>query len=275
MARFIIVHKDKQKNPLGIEEEKWKYLGVISMGSDFISIGGRDNHIGWTNEDKMNKGMLKYTAMGSSIVPTQPLGYNYVGGKLIALMVCSNKVEKTWNNKYKEPLAGITTTSLYGGYSQYNRLKYWKKCKSSEGKVKLEPTDDVYEVLKNWYKENYPEDYQKTLKGSHPKGRLLGKLYKVLDIKTYENNAPRGVYWCALYNNTNKFLRKEDQRLNEKRFDNSVEFLTDIWKEKYASNRINNLIKDNRILDETLFYDDLLDNDWNSVWKKYIQNVGR
>jgi hypothetical protein len=41
----------------------------------------------------MKDGMLKHTCMGSSISPTQLLGYNYLGGKLIALMVCSDKVE--------------------------------------------------------------------------------------------------------------------------------------------------------------------------------------
>jgi hypothetical protein len=46
MARFIIVHKEKQRNMLGVEEDKWKYLGVISLGSDFIGVGGRDEVIG-------------------------------------------------------------------------------------------------------------------------------------------------------------------------------------------------------------------------------------
>jgi len=70
-------------------------LGVISIGSDFISVGGRDKYIGWTTDHKFKYDRLKYTAMGSSIVPTQPFGYNYLGGKFISLMVCSNVVENT------------------------------------------------------------------------------------------------------------------------------------------------------------------------------------
>jgi hypothetical protein len=40
----------------------------------------------------MKQGMLKYTAVGSSIVPLQPFGYNFVGGKLIALLTISEPV---------------------------------------------------------------------------------------------------------------------------------------------------------------------------------------
>jgi hypothetical protein len=46
MARYIIVHKEKSKNAFGFEEIKNKYLGIISLGSDFIGIGGRDKYIG-------------------------------------------------------------------------------------------------------------------------------------------------------------------------------------------------------------------------------------
>jgi hypothetical protein len=45
-----------------------------------------------------------------------------LGGKLIALLCSCDVVEKAFNEKYEETLAGITTTSLYGGYSQYTRL---------------------------------------------------------------------------------------------------------------------------------------------------------
>jgi hypothetical protein len=40
------------------------------------------------------------------------------------------------------------------------------------------------------------------------------------------NNSPRGVYFCELYDNTKEFLRREDNVLNNKKFDNSVNELT-------------------------------------------------
>lgn len=274
MGRFIVAHKEPMSNIFGDEDYQYKYLGIISIGSDFIGVGGRDRYIGWVNGDNKTE-KLKHTCMGSSISPTQPLGFNYLGGKLIALMVCSDVIENFWNSKYKENLVGITTTSLYGGFSQYNNLKYWKKCKSSEGKVKLEPSENVYLTAKEWYKENYPEKYNTVLSGSHPKTKLLSTIYKLCGIKPPVNNAPRGVYFCSLFDNTRDFLNGQDNIIGNRKFDNSVGALSDIWKEKYANKRINKLLKDNRTNDNGLFYDNLMGIEWEIVRNVYLDDIGR
>ena len=262
------------------------YLGVISIGSDFITLGSRDKHIGWTKEHKIANGMLNYSAMGSSISPTQPLGYNFVGGKLIALMTCSDVVEKAWNKKYKkEKLVGITTTSLYGSYSQYTRLKHWRKCGTTEGKINIEPSDSTFALIRRYVKENYEEDFQRILDNitnnsgilSHPKTRMLGFTYTKLGIKKIpENKAPRGIFWCQLYKNSNEYLRKEDSVLGEKRFDNSVGALTRLWKEKYASKRVENMLKNDKYSPkDVLFYDDLINISWEECKSIYLKDVGR
>ena len=256
-----------------VDEVTEKYLGFFSLGSDFIGAGGRDAYIGWTQDQKLKKGMLNHTAMGSTIAATQPLGYNYLGGKLISLMVCSDVVENAWNNRYKENLAGITTTSLYGGFSQYNRLSYWRKCKTTEGKISLEPSDDVYKKLKKWLKENKPEEHEKAITaGSHPKTRMLSSIYKALGVKPPINNAPRGTYFCSLYDNTLNFLSMKDDKLGKKKFDNSVDTLSELWKNKYASKRITNLINNNNTKDECLFYDKLIGIEWEEAKKLYLED---
>jgi len=246
------------------------YLGIISLGSDFISLKPRDKYIGWSREDRLKK-FLKYTAMGSSISPTQPLGYNYVGGKLIALMVCSKPVINEWNKRYnKEKLIGITTTSLYGGFSQYTRLKYWRKCGTSEGKILMEPSDNVYKKARKIMKEKYPKEISKIDGASHPKGRMLSFIYKEIGIKPPANNAPRGSYWCRLYTNTNEYLRGETNNYGEPLFDNSIKALTDLWKEKYASKRLKNMIENDKYNTEMLFYDDLIKLSWKETKEKYL-----
>lgn len=254
-----------------------KYLGVISLGSDFMALKPRDKYIGWTKKEKLEEKRLNSTVMGSSIVPTQPLGYNYVGGKLISLMVCSDKVVNAWNSRYKEPLSGITTTSLYGGFSQYTGLKHWKKCGTTEGKILLEPSVDVYVKMRNWIKEEKPEEYKKIFSGnvSHPKARMLTLIYKTLEVKPPHNNAPRGVYFCNLYNNTKDFLTCKSNKLDKSLFDNKVKTLTDLWKKKYASKRIKGLFTNNKVNMSTLFYDDMIGNSWEYVKEKYLKEVGR
>jgi len=293
--RFYVVHdngpKERQQGLINfgddaILERDYKYLGTISLGSDFIAIGGRDEVIKWDKEDKLTHGMLKHTAMGSSIVPTQPLGYNYLGGKLVSLMVLSDTIENAWNQKYKEKLVGVTTTSLYGGFSQYNNLKYWKKCKSSNGEIAMEPSEATYELLKNYCKEAFPEDYNSYVKPknsdgkgcsipSHPKTKIMQRVFKDLKIRAPKNNAPRGVYWAPLYEKTNEFLRREVDDPGKKKFDNSVEALSKLWKEKYAKKRIDKLKKEEKTNMENLFYDDLCKMTWEEVKEKYLDNVGR
>ena len=71
-------------NYLVVDEVTDKYLGVICISSDFLDLTPRDQWIGWEREKKTQGHMINYTGIGSTIVPTQPLGYNYVGGRLLA-----------------------------------------------------------------------------------------------------------------------------------------------------------------------------------------------
>lgn len=62
----------------------------------------------------------------STCVPLQPFGFNFNGGKLLASLVFSQEVQEYFQQKYNEPLLGITTTSLYGKSIQYDRLECLK-----------------------------------------------------------------------------------------------------------------------------------------------------
>lgn len=281
--RFIIADKTTRTNPfIGTEMVNYKYLGVICLSSDFRSIGNREEVIGWNVIDEQTKNeKLKHTAIGSTIVPTQPFGYNYLGGKLITLMTCSDVVEKSWKETYNNNLVGITTTSLYGGYSQYNGLKYWKKLKSSEGSGSyIEPSIEIYNkmrvYIKKYYPDEYPNDDTKRIVISRFKSRLFQVFQKQFGVEFPKSGYKRGVYWCPLYTNTNEFLRDEISIENlERKFDNSVSSLVDIWKEKYALKRIGKLSKQNRVSDEILFYDDIIGLSWSDTRDKYIKSVGR
>lgn len=251
-----------------IDENTNKYLGVICLSSDFTDVGGRNDVIGWNRDHQLKQGRLNYTMNGSAIVPTQPLGYNFLGGKLLSLLCISDEVEKIFNEKYKEKLAGITTTSLYGGFSQYSGLKYWKKCKSSEGKIELDFTTDKKHKMKEFWIEHYPEEYNELKQKSHFSRSFPRYVRSKLNITKYYSDYKRGVYWCPLYKNTNEFLRMEHDTLKEKKFDNSFNSLVELWKEKYASKR-------NKLITNTLFYDDILTDDWSHFKSKYLKEIGR
>jgi hypothetical protein len=84
-----------------------KYLGVICISSDFLDLTPRDNYIGWPRDLKTQGGKINYTAIGSTIVPLQPLGFSYVGGKLLALLCLSDTVQQKWKELYGDKLVAV------------------------------------------------------------------------------------------------------------------------------------------------------------------------
>lgn len=269
-----------------------KYLGVICISSDFLDLTPRDKFIGWEREKKTQGRMINYTAIGSTIVPLQPLGYNYVGGKLLALMCLTDKVQQDWKEQYGDVLVGVTTTSLYGknkagGLSQYDNLKHWKKMGFSSGSVSYETTRPTVNMLRDWLKKNhtrkYFEWYAAKKQSGQPykrdhKNRSYNFAYSKLGIpkELIRSEHQRGIYFSPLYDNTNEFLRGEiTEKDLKKSFDTSYFAIANLWKDKYASKRIRSLKEQNRVSTETLFYDDLIYLTWEETKEKYLSQVGR
>ena len=274
------------------DEVTGKYLGVICISSDFLDLTPRDSHIGWPRDVKTQQGMINHTAIGSTIVPLQPLGFNYMGGKLLALMCLSDTVQKDWKRQYDDVLVGVTTTSLYGntksgGLSQYDGLEHWNKMGFSSGSVAFEPNKSTMKTVFKWIRENHPRKYFEwweakntqglPLKRDH-KNRSLNFAYSKLGIpkNLIRTEHQRGIYFSPLYTNTNEFLRKEitEDKL-VKLFDTSEEALANIWKIKYAKGRIRQLQKKDNVSYESLFYDDLIYLTWEETKAKYLPQVGR
>ena len=196
-----------------------KILGVICLGSDIISVAVRDSYIGWSKDNKLKDKRLRYTAIGTTICCTQPLGFNFLGGKLVAALVTSSVVRDTWKKLYGQTLVGASTTSLYGIHSMYNGIPHWKTLGESKGRISIKPDDVTYDTWHQWYKEEYPEKYKKATTPkpgvSGPvtgiKQKILGLIYKELGIKlsTYEHGFKRGIYFANIYENGKEFLRDE------------------------------------------------------------------
>jgi hypothetical protein len=274
------------------DEVTGKYLGVICISSDFLDLTPRDKSIGWSRDVKTQQGMINHTAIGSTIVPLQPLGFNYMGGKLLALMCLSDTVQNDWKRQYGDVLVGVTTTSLYGktktgGLSQYDGLEHWNPMGFSSGSVAFEPSRATKKMVFDWIKENHTRKYFEWWDAKNPKGlplkrdhknRSLNFAYSKLGIpkELIRTEHQRGIYFSPLYDNTSEYLRKEitEDKL-VKSFDTSEETLANIWKTKYAKGRISMLKKKNTVSFETLFYDDLIYLSWEETKAKYLPQVGR
>ncbi len=105
------------------EKRTQKVVGFIRFGSPTINSKPRNLWLG----QPANLSLLnRHTAMGFVIVPSQPFGYNFLGGKLLALLCVSHFARETLNKVFEKDIALFETTSLYGSTtsaSQYDGLK--------------------------------------------------------------------------------------------------------------------------------------------------------
>ena len=105
------------------EKNTGKFVGFMRFGSPVINCKPRNTLLGNVPElTSFNKTAI----MGFVIVPTQPFGFNYLGGKLLAALCCSHEVREKLNKKYDMNLVMFETTSLYGNSksaSQYDGMK--------------------------------------------------------------------------------------------------------------------------------------------------------
>ena len=268
-------------------EEDPRYLGVVSISSDVIVITDRDNYIGWTADNKLKDKKLVHSAIGSCIMSTQPFGYNFLGGKMVAALLTTSKTREIWKKLYDEELVGMTTTSLYGSYSMYNSLKWWHKCGSSTGKMVIKPDDDIYDTWHQWVKDNKTEQYNKAMTQKEgvsgpvtaAKTRILNMIFQTLGIKVndYVHGYERGVYYSAFYENTKEFLQskitEKDLKLKEL-FKKDVQGVMDWWRPK-AIERYKKLHGEGNIKSDILYYNKMIGMTYNEAKSKFFNEVGR
>ena len=280
------------------DRKSGKLLGQISLASDVTSIAVRDKYIGWSKDDKFKRGKLNHTTIASTIVCTQPLGYNFLGGKLIAMMTTVPEIRTYWKEKYGQTLIAVGTTSLYGIHSQYNGIPHFKTLGESAGKISIKPDDKFYDPWHQWLKENRSEWYQEAITNerirngksmgtgegasgpvSGIKQKILGKILQECGIKSsqYNHGFKRGVYLAMMYENGCEFLRSEideSELVMKKKFIDGVDYISNWWK-RQAIKRYSKLHSDGRLKPDNLFYIDGIGMDWESFKNNRLKEVGR
>ena len=264
-----------------------KILGLICLGSDVVSLGVRDKLIGWSKDNKFVDGKLNYTSIATTICCVQPLGFNFLGGKLVAAMATSSTVRDIWKKIYNQTLVGLSTTSLYGIHSMYNSIPHRKTLGESMGRIALKPDDSIYEIWHSWIKDNKRDNYdkytsQKVGVSGPPTGvkqKIIKMIFDELGIKLskYEHGFKRGIYFADIYENGKEFLRGEvdekDLKMKKKYFDDNA-YIMNWWKPK-AIRRYTKLFDENRLKPEKLFYSDIIGKTWEETKEQYLGEVGR
>ena len=138
-----------------VEDNTDKVVGVIRFGSPTINSKPRNTYFGGMLPLKQ---INQEFVMGFNIVPVQPFGFNYLGGKLLCLLAASNQLKREFDAKYNTDLKYFETTSLYGttkGVSMYDGLKpFVRYIGDTESKFLPLFHDEYFRTMFKWFNDN-------------------------------------------------------------------------------------------------------------------------
>ena len=134
------------------EENTGKVIGFIRFGSPTINSKPRNDWLG----DVPDLGRFnRHAIMGFIIVPSHAFGFNYLGGKLLAMLCCSHQAREQLNAKYNSNICLFETTSLYGSTkssSQYDGLKPYMRYKGlTDSDFSPLLHDSIFQDLNKWF----------------------------------------------------------------------------------------------------------------------------
>ena len=137
-----------------------KIVGFIRFGSPTINSKPRNDFLGrplQTTNMEVMKRFNDSAIMGFIIVPTQPFGFNYLGGKLLAGICCSHLARRTLSEKYNTDFCMFETTSLYGStkqVSQYDGMKpFLRYAGLTLSDFVPAINDEKYHDLRKWFED--------------------------------------------------------------------------------------------------------------------------
>jgi hypothetical protein len=255
------------------EKNSGKWVGFIRIGSPTIMMKPRNELLDCviTNETATTKSFNKAAAMGFVIVPSQPFGYNYLGGKLLAAICCSHQIRRKLDYKYEMNTCLFETTSLYGtskAVSQYDGMKPFLRFGGTTESDFLpmmhgKPYDDLKNYVEGIVGVFVPEDASsRKLKISNTIISMTKAALKTHkeDYDSFMNtiNKAKGLtekkryYYCnyGIDNFKDVVLGKDvDYVLGENYEKHDFAYIIDWWKKK-ASNRYDTLKSEGRLRSE-------------------------
>lgn len=175
-------------------------LGVMGFSSPVINLGVRDEYLEFSkNPSQKGYTLKKYMDM-STCVGLQPISWHWNIGKLIAMLATSSQVSMYYKHQYGDELRGITTTSLNGRGSQYNRV--YKFLGYTKGYGHEHISEEKYQEMLQWMKDNDIEIPSCAFgAGSNPRMRRIAAYNKAKGIKaSMKHGKKRGVYFSPCSN---------------------------------------------------------------------------
>lgn len=222
-------------------------IGILGFQSPPADLACRDSLFNYPDEQKLsmvNRTMDVYT------IGAIPPYSNILGGKLVAGLVCADEIRQAYwklyagkhtvmqNSAIEQPLVGVTTTSVYGRSSIYNRLRYKDRLLAEPigytkgfGTIHLE---NVYPEILKLLRAEQP-DFVSGGFGTGPKIRWqhYARAFTLLGLPSsyFEHGLRREVFLFRFVEDLDKGMAGESFG---KHINLSVYEYSDFWKERWA-----------------------------------------
>ena len=259
------------------EKNTNKIVGFIRFGSPTINSKPRNEFLG-KPLDTMSKEVMKRfndsTIMGFNIIPTQPFGFNYLGGKLLAGICNSHLARETLNKKYNTEFCMFETTSLYGSSkttSMYDGMRpYLRFTGLTDSDFVPSINDDKYAFLKEWFENKNNGNPLVDIDASSRKLKTQSKMISIIknSLEKSHSELLKQFKQCFVdaknlterkrqylgtygYKNVKEYVNLETDTLEKNVNFDRFEFENVIsWWKKHASKRYENLQRDGRLRTE-------------------------
>jgi len=234
------------------EKNSGKILGFIRLGSPVIYMKPRNELLGqvWIQQEDTAKRFNASTVMGFVIVPSQPFGFNYLGGKLLSAICTSHTVREICNKKYDMNVCLFETTSLYGStktVSQYDGMKPYIRFRGlTESDIVPMMHGERYTDLKAFVESKVGDLLAGDTSSTSRKLRTFTKMIAL--TKAALKGTSEGDAFNLTIENAKKLTEKKRYYTSDYGFKNSVDYMnckTDklLPGENYAKHELANIIE--------------------------------
>ena len=235
------------------EKNTEKILGFIRLGSPVIYMKPRNDMLGqvWIQNPISAKRFNASTIMGFVIVPSQPFGFNYLGGKLLSAICTSHTVREMVNQKYDMNLCLFETTSLYGStkqVSQYDGMKPYIRYKGLTVSdfvpmINGKPYTDLKEFVESKVGGDILDGDESTT------SRKLRTFTKIIAMtKAALKGSSEGEAFCLTIENAKKLTEKKRFYISDYGFSNMVDYMNGkaeqlVKGENYEKHELGNIVE--------------------------------
>lgn len=235
------------------DENNGKIIGLLGLGDPVYSLQARDKMIGFDSEAKSKR---LWHVMDAYVLGSVPPYSFLMGGKLVALLACSNEIRNVFRKKYygrksiikneirKPFLAMLTTTSALGRSSIYNRIringhKYWTSVGFTQGSGEFHFSNGIYEKIHEYVKGNCEPTakHESWGTGFRNKREVIKKCLADIGLSTnlIYHGIPREIFVAPLGVDSYRFLRGEVSR--PRFFDWPAKYLFELFSERWLFGR--------------------------------------